>query len=303
MLSAVFTRFSLYTSSNRQFDIEFNSYLSNHAKHAVVALDRLGASAERAQEYWDAYTTETPYGLTLHKAQGWKEIAPIAPNEWKALRSTKTKWQEQTLFLHHQMQATSPLEVLQEYAPALLRQGTAGGLLHGIIHTGWGVDTNDTWMMSEGLAYWNFGLVGVESTVLKEAPISDNATPWETTVRLAREFHAHDLAKTWVEPTKLKYDETFHPELVASGFQWQVAKILKDLHPLFQVRPRWVDETPKDQLWKDLYLWATLLHLTSRQDGHGNFVVKMDTETLSFCIWSPVCGRWNKCVLWWTTRM
>ena len=53
--------------ADRTFDIEFQSYLSNHAKHAIVALQNIHATDDRIQEWWDAYTQETPYGYQLHK--------------------------------------------------------------------------------------------------------------------------------------------------------------------------------------------------------------------------------------------
>jgi hypothetical protein len=39
--------------SDRSFHIEFGGFLTNHVKHAVVALEGLGASAELIQRYWD----------------------------------------------------------------------------------------------------------------------------------------------------------------------------------------------------------------------------------------------------------
>jgi hypothetical protein len=38
--------------SDQSFHMEFNKYLSNHAKHAVVALQGLGAPSEVIQRYW-----------------------------------------------------------------------------------------------------------------------------------------------------------------------------------------------------------------------------------------------------------
>jgi len=38
--------------SDRNYDIEFNGYLSNHSKHGIIALHRLNASDERIQEWW-----------------------------------------------------------------------------------------------------------------------------------------------------------------------------------------------------------------------------------------------------------
>ena len=39
--------------SDRQFHIEFHGFLTNHAKHAVVALHGLNAADSKIQHYWD----------------------------------------------------------------------------------------------------------------------------------------------------------------------------------------------------------------------------------------------------------
>jgi hypothetical protein len=52
--------------SDQTYHIEFNGHLTNHAKHAVVALSGLGASPEKIKAYYDSYAKLTPYGY------GWK---------------------------------------------------------------------------------------------------------------------------------------------------------------------------------------------------------------------------------------
>jgi hypothetical protein len=39
--------------NDRQYHIEFNYFLTNHAKHAVVALHGLKRPADVIQTYWD----------------------------------------------------------------------------------------------------------------------------------------------------------------------------------------------------------------------------------------------------------
>jgi hypothetical protein len=39
--------------NNRKFHIEYHGFLTNHAKHAVVALQRLDAGPDTIQKYWD----------------------------------------------------------------------------------------------------------------------------------------------------------------------------------------------------------------------------------------------------------
>ncbi|MCZ6776482.1 MAG: questin oxidase family protein, partial [Ignavibacteria bacterium] len=49
---------------DKSFHIEFHGYLSNDAKHAVIALDGLGANAEDIAAYVEDYATTT-YGFGL----------------------------------------------------------------------------------------------------------------------------------------------------------------------------------------------------------------------------------------------
>src|SRR2546429_3225499 len=50
---------------DRTYHIEFNGHLTNHAKHAVVALAGLGASPEKIEAYYACYARLTPYGFGL----------------------------------------------------------------------------------------------------------------------------------------------------------------------------------------------------------------------------------------------
>ena len=49
---------------DKSFHIEFHGYLSNHAKHAVIALNGLGAPAEDIAAYVEEYA-RTTYGFGL----------------------------------------------------------------------------------------------------------------------------------------------------------------------------------------------------------------------------------------------
>eukprot|EP00951_Prasinocladus_malaysianus_P038926 scaffold431230_cov43-Prasinocladus_malaysianus.AAC.1 len=55
--------------NNDQYHIEYNGFLSNHAKHAIIALHGLGATPKRVQKYWDEYTAVTTSGLKLEPAE------------------------------------------------------------------------------------------------------------------------------------------------------------------------------------------------------------------------------------------
>jgi len=263
--------------SNNIYDIEFNGYLSNHAKHAIVALDKLGAPDQRIQDYWDQYTTLTPYNLQLHKVDiaDWGSITTdnINDDNWKEWRGQKKHWQEMVQYLNSK---DKPYDVLvKEYAPDLLT-GIAGALTHGIIHLGWGIDAQNSWMTMEGLAYLNFCYVPMAP--LTQNSIQDESNAVESALRISKQWIDDDLQNTWIEPTKKKYDETFHPELVPAGFQWHLAKVLKDAHPVVTNLPSWLRNMPLPEVWKEMYRFVVVTYLSTRNPDiakrdSGNFVV------------------------------
>jgi len=270
--------------SDAKYDIEFNGYLSNHAKHAVVALWGLGAPPERIQGYWDMYTTETPYGLSLHPVDvPWDDVEPASPQDLPKWRGRKEHWQEQVAFFQKELDETFDGDtdgLVRKYAPDLL-DGIAGALTHGIIHLGWAIAAQSPQMIVEGLAYLNFCHLGVDRTHFRHGDASGDeyqAEPIDSFMRVARTTEEEDLAKKWVDSIKSKYDESFHPELVVAGFQWHVAKLAHEPHPVATTIPSWItgaDDESEAKVWEGLYRAVAYLYLATRdpEDGHGNFVV------------------------------
>jgi hypothetical protein len=262
--------------AERTFDIEFHGYLSNHAKHAIIALDKLEAPTERIQGYWKEYTTLTPYNLELHKVdQEWDKVKPCSLEEWTDLKGRKKMWQEQVAFMDSQLHKSfngNTDNLVRKYAPPLL-SGIAGALTHGIIHLGWAIDAESPWMICEGLAYLNFCHLGVDEEKLEQG-IHAELAPMESFVRVAKTWEADNLKEEWVEKSKAAFDESFHPELVEAGFQWQLSKVLKDAHPVATQLPRWLQDKSIDELWHELYRDVVYVYLATRDaEGHGNFVV------------------------------
>lgn len=261
--------------ADRTFDIEFAGFLTNHSKHAIVALHGLGAEPHRMQQYWDMYTRETPRELCLDKvAQDWAQVQPIQKSDWLPLRGQKIKWQEQVAFMDAELERLgSPDRLVAEYVDEALMDSVAGALTHGIIHLGWAIDAGSPSMICEAIAYLNFCHICVDPSKFR-SQVHLEASPMDSWLRVADAFHEQDLASTWVRPTKAKYDESFHPEIVVAGFQWQVAKLLHEPHALATDLPSWVDGDDAPAMWQALYESAIYLYLASRNhNGLGNFVV------------------------------
>jgi Questin oxidase-like len=264
--------------SDKTFFIEFQGYLSNHAKHAIVALDKLQAKPERIQEYWDTYTRSTPYNLEIEKVPtSWDQVQPIAnQDEWEALRGQKQKWQEMTSFLEQELQDRFQGDtnaLVKTYGPDLLG-GISGALTHGIIHLGWGIDAGSDWMTLEGLAYLNYCHLGIAESQFQDDVIEEGA-PLESMLRIAQEWKSKNLRETWIEAAKAHYGTEFHPELIVAGFQWQLAKVLADPHPVATHLPTWLGKTaPLEKVWRELYQTCVYVYLATRDmKGNGNFLV------------------------------
>lgn len=258
------------------FDIEFNGYLSNHAKHAVIALDRLGAPVNRVQAYWDGYAALTPYNLPLHPvAQDWAVVRPATPADWLALRGKKQSWQELVALMNSDLDSScggDAAALVRTHAPPLLA-GAIGALTHGIVHLGWALDAASPRMTAEGLAYLNFCNLGVDAAKLRSAVHAD-AGPMQSLVRVAQAVRAEGLGEEWVNRAVQKYGEEFHPELVPAGFQWTLAKVVEDAHPVATDLPAWIEKLSVDKLWEALYRATVWLYFGSRDEtGHGSFLV------------------------------
>ncbi|KAL7568746.1 hypothetical protein ACA910_021739 [Epithemia clementina (nom. ined.)] len=272
--------------ANKEFDIEFHGYLSNHSKHAVVALEGLQAPEARVQEYWDEYTLLTPYRLPLHKVEEeWDSVEPATLDEWNAWRGKKINWQNQVVFMSQQLKEkydNDTNSLVKAFAPSLV-SGAAGALTHGIIHLGWAIDAQSPWMIAEGLAYLNFAYLGFnnhknnknkETTAVFSYNKHTESSPMDSYLRVARTFEQEGLQESWIERVKAAYDNSFHPELVQAGFQWQLAKALHEPHAVATELPTWLEEKSMQELWEDLYTSVVFVYLATRSpEGNGNFVV------------------------------
>lgn len=263
--------------SDKTFFIEFQGYLTNHLKHAIVALDKLEAPPERIQGYWDHYSNLTPYNLEIEKnPKSWDHVQPISDKkEWKHLRGKKEKWQEMCAFLEQEKEEHyngDTTKLVQAYSPDLLG-GIAGALTHGIIHLGWGIDAGNDWMTTEGLAYLNFCYLGVDESKFHDNAVEEQS-PMESIMRVADDYHSQNLKEAWIAKSKLQYDTDFHPELVVAGFQWQLAKVLASPHSVATNLPTWLNTYASEDLWKELYRTCVWIYLGTRDtDNHGNFLV------------------------------
>ena len=68
--------------NDQSYHIEFNVYLTNNVKHAVIALKGLGASPQRIKDYYDSYASCTTYGYGLEPQRLSEQT--ITQDNWQA---------------------------------------------------------------------------------------------------------------------------------------------------------------------------------------------------------------------------
>jgi hypothetical protein len=252
----------------------------------------------------------TPYNIPLEKCLATAvpsvqtnddlELVVATEVDWYAWRGTKRNFIPQVQFLQQQLKARDGdiHQLLKEYVTPSLLTGWIGALTHTIIHLGWAIDAGigvggSDYMILEGLAYMNFAHLGFEDNQLNfdvsssssssssSKNINNNSTAGDMTmmdslVRVATVWHDDDLGTTWIDDAKSSFSkETFHPELVQAGFQWEVAKVVAKPHNVATDIPGWIHTMPLSELWQTMWKSVTLVFLATRTPGSNtsNFVV------------------------------
>ncbi|GGW75704.1 questin oxidase family protein [Streptomyces caelestis] len=255
--------------SDRTHHIEFNGHLTNHVKHAVVALAGLGVEPERISAYHDNYVKLTPYGFPVEPAR--RARLTITDDNWLQFLGQRTDFAAYCDFFDRRERELGMPEVLRRYLPHLL-PGWVGALQHATIHLGWALDAGNRWMAIEGLAYLAFAHVSCHPERARPADSGHaEEKPKDSLMRIAGfwEENRPELGP-WVE--NLVKDTTaeavgdIHPELLRSGLQYRIARMLGEGHPLIDATPTWSTAQDPVTSWDDLTYLVTLLYLVEPGD-------------------------------------
>jgi hypothetical protein len=254
---------------DRTYDIEFNGHLTNHAKHAVIALARLGASADRIRSYYDHYARETPYGFPLEPPRPSEHA--ISDSNWTRLLGKRASFWAYCDFFDRRQRELGTEELLRRYLPPLV-PGWVGSFTHAAIHLGWALDVGHRWMMVEGLAYLAFSYVSCHPE--RAAAVDDGVrgeTAMDSLLRIAGAWDDdRDVLGRWVQElvsdTAAGLAAGIDPELVRSGLQYREARMLGTGHPLIYRTPPWIEAADTSASWEQLYYAVTLLYLARPGD-------------------------------------
>ena len=262
---------------DRSHHIEFHGHLTNHVKHAMVALRGLHASDEWMKKYYHHYASKTPYGFPLEPARS--SSIKITDSNWKTYLGKRALFSAYCEFFDEKERQLGTDALLEEYVPILM-QGWVGSLTHGTIHLGWALDAGHRWMMIEGLAYMAFSFLPFDQEKFSHESSHQTAKQWsassplETLMDLGGLWEDPTLGlKEWVEslmqePTPSRYPD-LHPELIRSGLQFRIARLIQTGHPLIHEYRPWMDFEEMNLMWERLYEGVALLYLASS----GNFVI------------------------------
>ncbi len=250
------------------YHIEFNGHLTNHAKHAVVALARLGAPAQRIRSYYDGYAALTPYGYGLEAPKASKH--EISQTSWRRYLGQRSSFSSYCQFFDWREKELGTDELLRTYAPELL-PGWVGAFTHAAIHLGWALDAGSRWMMVEGLAYLAFSSVSCHperacpAATSPGAPGSGGAVDALLAVARAWESDEGGLAShidALIEDHGAGLAAGIHPELARSGLQYRQARVLDAGHEAIYQIPAFIGQADTNAAWEELYYAATLLYLS-----------------------------------------
>ncbi|MCC3768667.1 questin oxidase family protein [Streptomyces sp. UNOC14_S4] len=250
--------------NDRTYHIEFNGHLSNHVKHAVIALDGLGATPEQIKAYYESYAELTTYGYGLEPPRVSKY--EITEENWREHLGERSSFSAYCDFFDRREKELGTDELLRRYVPELL-PGWVGAFTHATIHLGWAIDAGNRWMTVEGLAYMAFSYVSCHPERAEgKGEGSEGEQAVDSLLRIAGAWDDdREALRNWVRElvgdTAVGIAEGIHPELARSGLQYRIARLLGAGHPLIYRTPAWIDDQDVEESWEQLYYVVSLLYL------------------------------------------
>ncbi len=256
--------------NDKRYDIEFNGHLSNHNKHAVIALWKLGADHDTIRNYYDTYANETPYGFALEPPR--VPMVSITEANWKNYLGKRTSFWSYCDFYQCQVQQKGLKAVLQEFLPQLL-PGWVGALTHGAIHMGWALDAANEWMCIEGLAYMSYVYVDMQPQRCFQDTRTESSTkmPLDSLLDIAHYWQDHQATlPCWIESLIEENMRTnqagIHGELMRSGLQHRIAVMFSHGHQQMYMRPQWIDQLSLEDIWQQLHYLVALVYMAYKGD-------------------------------------
>jgi hypothetical protein len=131
----------------RQHSAEFPEALANHAPMVLAALERLGSSNERLDQYFVGYRD-------LHALVPVPPpVAPISRENWTEALGDRSREGDYRAFFKHEVARLGIRDAMTTYLPELA-PGMAGSALHPLMRLAYGVLRSDSEEVGVALGYW-----------------------------------------------------------------------------------------------------------------------------------------------------
>jgi hypothetical protein len=159
---------------SRAFSAEFPLFLANHQPMMLVALERLGASDQRLEEWFEIYRDVSK--LVPQPPP----VAKIGNPDWRVYLGDRSREHDYRDFFTPEVSRLGIAPAVAAYLPTLT-PGIAGSALHAFMRLSYGVMRNDPAEVGAALGYWS--AVYIELCLTTGAsPVTDD--PGEVLLRM-----------------------------------------------------------------------------------------------------------------------
>ncbi|CEG40074.1 proteasome subunit beta type [Plasmopara halstedii] len=158
--------------STLRYKVEYNSYLSNHLLHAVVALHDLGANEQKIADYAAHYSqkldVEDPDHEDVYEHAATKSM--LDDDQIQMLLGKRQNYDALLAYYAQDVKKFGVDGAVRKHLPHLY-SGLAGALMHGIIQLGYAYHIGGDRLVAEGLAYLHYSYLPFNEPIM---PLSQN---------------------------------------------------------------------------------------------------------------------------------
>ncbi|CCM78928.1 questin oxidase family protein [Rhizobium mesoamericanum] len=134
-------------SRAREDSVEFPYLLANHVPMVLVALDRLGASPERLEQWYEQYRESNKLPPMP------PPVSPIIRTSWAEALGDRAREADYRAFFIGETRRLGIDAVIRTYLPAMT-SGLAGSAMHPLMRLAYGVLKKDDQEVGTALGYW-----------------------------------------------------------------------------------------------------------------------------------------------------
>ncbi|HEY8538857.1 MAG TPA: questin oxidase family protein [Steroidobacteraceae bacterium] len=183
--------------------------MANHLPMALIALDRMGATPDRMEEFANRYARR------LVRRNIDKHLLDPATS-----LGVRNNFEGVLAYFEHRISELGAASVLRQWIPSLL-PGVAASAFHALIRLAYGIDASDNSEIATGLAYWviEYQPLGELCTTTREATLAEIAAEAGSAVaghkfvpgiiidRMVEVAALPAFQRVSVQPTSLSYEQ------------------------------------------------------------------------------------------------